>query len=188
MKGKMLAGIVLWVIGAIYVFLVYPLLQNKNTPEVIVDTVILSWAKDLSDYKNSSAVPQNDDIETSSQKLEANKICFQSTCFTIEIADTFASRQQGLMHRDSLPQDAGMLFVFDMPGSYGFWMKNTLIPLDIIRLDQNFVVIDTATMTPCITDPCPSYNHSGLATYALEINAWLVAQYNIHIWDVFTQQ
>jgi len=75
------------------------------------------------------------------------------------------------MNRESLPQDAGMLFVFDTPGSYGFWMKNTLIPLDIIRLDQNFVVVDTATMTPCTADPCPSYNHRGLALYVLEINA-----------------
>jgi len=74
------------------------------------------------------------------------------------------------MNRVVLPQNAGMLFIFDTLGSYGFWMKNTLIPLDIIRLDQDFVVVDTTTMIPCTADPCPVYNHSGLAMYALEIN------------------
>jgi len=63
------------------------------------------------------------------------------------------------MNREYLAQNAGMLFVFDTPGSYGFWMKNTLIPLDIVRLDENLLVVDTATMTPCLSDPCPTYNH-----------------------------
>lgn len=191
MKGKILVGVVLWAIGAIYVFLVYPLLQNKNISEVATDSVILneSWSlpavgRDLNNSKDSSVVslPQNNDNqETVTWK---NTLCFQSHCFSIEIADTFASRQQWLMNRPSLPQDAGMLFVFDSPGSYGFWMKNTLIPLDIIWMDENFIVVDTATMTPCVSDPCPTYNHQWIATYALEINAGLVGKYAITIWDL----
>jgi uncharacterized membrane protein (UPF0127 family) len=89
------------------------------------------------------------------------------------------------MNRSSLAQDAGMLFVFDTQGSYSFRMKNTLIPLDIIRLDDDFIVIDTATMQPCTQDPCPSYAHSGQAMYALEINAGLVQQYQIEVGDTF---
>ncbi len=186
MKAKILIGLLLWIIGAIYVFLVYPLLQS---PESITLNEVNDTGEEINDLDSSVvSLSQNDEPVASSQQPAVNTICFNSHCFTIEIADTPDLRAQWLMNRESLPEDAGMLFVFDIPGSYGFWMKNTLIPLDIIRLDEDFVVVDTATMLPCTTDPCPNYNHSGQAMYALEINAWLVEQYDIEIWDMFIQK
>lgn len=59
---------------------------------------------------------------------------------TVEVADTPADRERGLMHRRKLPKDYGMLFVFPRPASLGFWMKNTFVSLDIVYLDASKTV------------------------------------------------
>ena len=65
-----------------------------------------------------------------------------------ELADTFATRVQGLMHREKLGQNAGMLFVFEEAGIQCMWMKNTLIPLSVAFLDDSGAIINVADMQP----------------------------------------
>ncbi len=80
---------------------------------------------------------------------QPNDITFESTtvtlkgkAFTLEIADTDIKEARGLMYRETMAPDHGMLFVFPMPTDSGFWMKNTLIPLDIIFIDSGGRVLN----------------------------------------------
>ena len=86
------------------------------------------------------------------------KICTQDICFDVEIANTPAQRQKGLMFRNTLPALSGMIFVFPKSDMYNFWMKNTILPLDMIRIDENQKIVKIITAKLCTSDPCPSYS------------------------------
>jgi len=75
------------------------------------------------------------------------------------------------MYRESLPAMSAMLFVFEKSGYYPFWMKNTLIPLDMIYMDEKYTIIDIIhDATPCAQDPCQTYGGKGPTKYVLEVN------------------
>ncbi len=97
----------------------------------------------------------------------------------VEIADEPQEWRTGLMGRTSLPENSGMLFVFPDEQPRSFWMKNTLIPLDMIFISSNLSIIDIATMQPCKADPCPSYRSKAPAMYVLEVNAGYARSGNI---------
>lgn len=85
----------------------------------------------------------------------------------VEVARTSSERAQGLMHRTSVPEGTGMIFLFPQRTGVGFWMKNTLVPLSIAYVDGDRVV-STAEMEPCRADPCRSYPPTGEYTAAVE--------------------
>lgn len=92
---------------------------------------------------------------------------------SVEVARTTETRSYGLMLRRSLPENAGMLFVFDEDGRWGFWMKNTLIPLSIGFIDRQWRLIQVQDMR--VADdpergPFPIYESAEAYRYALEVN------------------
>ena len=94
-------------------------------------------------------------------------VIFGADTVVAEIAQTPAERNQGLMHREYLPENAGMLFVFPDAAVRSFWMQNTYLPLDIAYMDPNFRIIDIQPMEPMTTT---SVTSRGPAMYALEVN------------------
>jgi len=102
---------------------------------------------------------------------------FGQARFTVEVADTFAERAQGLMNRPSMPSGAGMLFVYETPQQASFWMKNTLIPLDMIFADQAGRV--TRVHSNAVPqDETPIDGGAGVAV-VLEINGGLAEKLGI---------
>jgi uncharacterized membrane protein (UPF0127 family) len=68
------------------------------------------------------------------QKKRDNTVCFEGSCIYVERATTTEEMTIGLMNCTSLPENMGMLFIFDKEGTFKLWMKNTVIPLDMIWL------------------------------------------------------
>lgn len=94
------------------------------------------------------------------------------TVVRAEVADTPQKRARGLMFRESLPKDRGMLFTFAEPQQWSFWMKNTRIPLDIIWLDGNKRIVHVERNVPTCSrtdDGCPQYQPNDNAIYVLEL-------------------
>jgi uncharacterized membrane protein (UPF0127 family) len=88
------------------------------------------------------------------------------------------------MNRASLPENMGMLFIFDKEGIYKFWMKNTLIPLDIIWLDENGKIIYIEkNARPCYVPVCPLFGPESSSKYTLEVNGGYTERHKINVGD-----
>lgn len=95
----------------------------------------------------------------------------RSVALSVEIARTAEEHGRGLMDRTELPEGTGMLFVFREEAVREFWMRNTLIPLDVLFFDGQLRFLSVRTMEPCVTEECPSYSSELPARYALEVPA-----------------
>jgi len=110
------------------------------------------------------------------------RICGGTACFMVELARTEAQQELGLMNITSMPEKNGMLFIFPKPDLYNFRMKNTLIPLDMLRMDDQMKVVHIANAVPCTADPCEIYRSDASAKYVLEINAGMAKKSGIQEW------
>jgi uncharacterized membrane protein (UPF0127 family) len=127
---------------------------------------------------------------TGCQAKPTTKVKINQTTYQAELAKTEAEIQKGLMYRTNLKQDQAMLFKFDTSQPRSFWMKNTLIPLDIIHIDeQKKIVHITHNAQPCkLTDPeqenCPTYNSPTSSKYVLEVNANQAIENDFNLGDL----
>lgn len=111
------------------------------------------------------------------------------TSFVVDIADEPEEWQRGLQFVSELPQDKGMLFIFDDETPRTFWMKSVEIPLDIIFFSSSKeIVAYYKSLPPCEQEQCDLYPSNKPTKYVLEVNGGLVDQYNIKQGDKITLQ
>ena len=93
--------------------------------------------------------------------------------YAVEIADDDAERARGLMFRDAMADDRGMLFIHDSQEPLAYWMKNTRIALDILYFDESLQLVSQQRDVPPCTggNACPAYPSTAPARYVLELNA-----------------
>lgn len=128
-----------------------------------------------------SSTAMGSPVTFSSQELCVEGV---ATPLEVEVAATQAQRNRGLMQRESLAEDAGMLFLFDgpMPEGVGFYMYRTLIPLDVAFADPEGEIVSIMTMTPCPHDDprrCQVYRPGRAFTSALEMNAGFFERHGV---------
>ncbi len=134
---------------------------------------VVAGAPDLAADAAPSAVQADhaQHLRTEPLSIATGKGTFR---FSVEVADTFASRERGLMFRTSLAADKGMLFDFKTPRLVAFWMKNTLIPLDMLFIGQNGQIVSiAANAAPRTLTPIPS---GGAVVRVLELRGGRAAE------------
>ena len=87
------------------------------------------------------------------------------------IADEPLEKELGLMHVEKLNPNQGMIFVFNPPERVNFWMKNTLIPLDMIFIKDNKIIEIFEDVLPCSLNRCPLYGSQEKIDYVIELNS-----------------
>ena len=121
-----------------------------------------------------------------SVSLAANhtsKLCIKDVCVETEVVDLIESRQRGLMFRESLGENQGMLFIFEDEDWHNFWMKNMNFSLDIIWIDTKQEIVDIKeNVQPC-RETCDSIAPAKKSKYALEVNSGFVKKNDIKIGD-----
>ncbi len=116
-------------------------------------------------------------------KFEKTKILLGGKVILVEVADTNEKRERGLMGRTSLGDNAGMIFIFGEEHTLSFWMKDTLIPLDIGYFDKNKVLIDIQTMQPAspMEVQPKAYPSKRPAQYAIEMPMHWFGRHKVNV-------
>jgi uncharacterized protein len=139
----------------------------------------LSASPDPAPAASPAAMSLGQSLPLSAQVQVGNQVIF------LEVAQTPAQQQQGLMYRESLAGDRGMVFPFNPPRRVGFWMKNVSINLDMIFVRAGKVVAIGSQIPPCTTEPCAVYGPAELVDQVVELRGGRAAELGLKVGDRF---
>ncbi|TNF92045.1 MAG: DUF192 domain-containing protein [Gammaproteobacteria bacterium] len=108
-------------------------------------------------------------VSAKTQAEKGYKVLFEGKQFNVAVAITRQDRLRGLMGRNQLEKDEGLLIVLPESGQVPVWMKNMKIPLDVIWITYDGEIVDIRPLQPCRVDPCPIYKPRAAAKYILEV-------------------
>lgn len=155
-----------------------PVIKHTNKFIVILFSliIILIISLILINYHNSDIKYKSPD--------NISQTCINSHCFNVSLAITEQERKRGLMFVKELRDDEGMLFIFQEEAIHPFWMKNTLIPLDMIWINSSLDIVDIFNASPCKDNEiCNNIIPNVSSLYTLEINSELSDKYNFSLGD-----
>jgi uncharacterized protein len=111
------------------------------------------------------------------------KATLNNQVIQLEVAQTPEQQEVGLMNRSPLPDDRGMLFLFEPPRPVIFWMKNTPSPLDMVFLLNGKVKAIAADARPCAADPCPTYSSNDTVNQVIELRSGRAEELGLKVGD-----
>jgi uncharacterized membrane protein (UPF0127 family) len=121
------------------------------------------------------------EVPASNAHAGLHKLTIRGTAVYVDIADNSDSRARGLMFRDEMPEDEGMLFIYAEPGKRWFWMEDTYIRLSLAYIDENGKIFQLVDMEPLDKTTQPSQR---LAQYVLEVNQGWFRKHGIKVGDI----
>lgn len=123
--------------------------------------------------------------DESYKKYSYTTLKLKNTDIKLYIADNDLKKQKGLMNVSKLDANEGMIFLFDHESKATFWMKNTLIPLDIIWVNKDMKIVDIKeNAQPCDSNQCPFIYPADISKYVIELNSGYTKKHSIKVGDI----
>jgi uncharacterized membrane protein (UPF0127 family) len=140
----------------------------------------VSWLYNNTDFVQFKGLDQIEEVKLKT----VTEIELDGKMLDVAVAENESERENGLMFIKSIKENQGMLFIFDYEVSASFWMKNTLIPLDMIFISKNKEVVSIQhDAQPCEKDPCTTYPSTKPFKYVVEVNAGWAKENEIEVGD-----
>lgn len=148
-----------------------PLTPDGASSQPNDPAAVASPPSTLTQANGGQELPISAYVEIADQKID------------LEVAQTSEQQATGLMFRDSLPDDRGMLFPFDPPRAVQFWMRNVEIHLDMVFLKNGEVVAIATNVPPCTTSSCPTYGPDTPVDQVIELRGGLAQTLGLQVGD-----